>query len=602
MFEEIYKPPFQSISDIKWNDDDPAAYDRQLFELGEGHDRFLILNPNNDDKELIHYVEEIPDTTKCVVFFYENNWIGKLFHKDWAGDWNSYIEVEVTKPKFIWKRNPSLDKLMTFEDNPYGTYFPDPWKYKYKLVWYMDPRVNPLEEKVWAMSCEPYGKISLGEKDMGYVMPQIDVEYSEHLPALAIDVNECYPAFYHLDHECAYNLDPVHGADDELWVIKFSPRYRKPRSWKWYGTVSPQVRIEYNPDLGELDYDLEYTVPWHDLGFEHVWMLDKAHMHEGEEEIWAFKFRTSDEVEGVKIMDYISPTTYIEYNPALDGMRFKLDYVIPWHDVSYSHVWYIEIEGEKVWAAKQQAVSKTRKVKDMGTIQPILPEHLSVIFISYNEPDAEKNWQRVLEKAPWAKRVDGVKGIFNAHKAAAKLSDTDMFYVVDGDAWLTDDWNFDFQPRLYDRNCAFIWYSQNPINDLVYGYGGVKLFAKSRVLNAKKWNTLDFATTIMSKLKVVEQVSNVSMFNTDEFSTWRSAFRECVKLKSNLVANNNSQEDLDRLQTWLTTGADKPFGKFAVEAARQAVEFFDSNPEHETQMQINDRAWLLKKFQSIYQK
>ena len=144
MFEDIYKPSFQSISDIKWDDEDPSSYDRQLFELGKGYDRFLILNPTNDNKELIHYVEEVPETTKCVVFFYEGNWIGKLFHKDWGGDWNSYTEVEIVKPKFIWKRNPDLDKLMTFEGLEFGNYFPDPWQYKYKLIWYIDLPSNAL--------------------------------------------------------------------------------------------------------------------------------------------------------------------------------------------------------------------------------------------------------------------------------------------------------------------------------------------------------------------------------------------------------------------------------------------------------------------------
>jgi hypothetical protein len=59
-----------------------------------------------------------------------------------------------------------------------------------------------------------------------------------------------------------------------------------------------------------------------------------------------------------------------------------------------------------------------------------------------------------------------------------------MFYVVDGDAWLADGWTFDYQPTIWNRNCAYIWTSRNPINDLEYGYGGVKLFPRQKLLDS----------------------------------------------------------------------------------------------------------------------
>ena len=40
-------------------------------------------------------------------------------------------------------------------------------------------------------------------------------------------------------------------------------------------------------------------------------------------------------------------------------------------------------------------------------------------------------------------RVSGVTGIHAAHLAAAKLSTTPMFWVVDGDAVIEDDFKFD---------------------------------------------------------------------------------------------------------------------------------------------------------------
>ena len=40
-----------------------------------------------------------------------------------------------------------------------------------------------------------------------------------------------------------------------------------------------------------------------------------------------------------------------------------------------------------------------------------------IIFLSYDEPNAEKNYADLCSKVPWAKRVHGVHGSDAAHKA-----------------------------------------------------------------------------------------------------------------------------------------------------------------------------------------
>jgi hypothetical protein len=270
------------------------------------------------------------------------------------------------------------------------------------------------------------------------------------------------------------------------------------------------------------------------------------------------------------------------------------------------HIWYLDKKfsgNERIWAVKAYSTEDASGEKEMGTVIPILPEHLDVVFISYREPNAEENWQRVLEKAPWAKRVDGVTGIFEAHKAAAELSDTDMFYVVDGDAYLTDQWQFNYQPGLFDRDCLYIWSSKNPINDLVYGYGGVKLFSKAKFIKTKKKDYIDLSTTIMPKLKVISKVSNETRFNVDEFSTWRSAFREAVKLRINIVTNSlGCEESKLRLEKWSTLGADREYGQFSMDACQHAVKFVDENynPSYKKLTKINDRLWLEQEFDKLY--
>lgn len=276
-------------------------------------------------------------------------------------------------------------------------------------------------------------------------------------------------------------------------------------------------------------------------------------------------------------------------------------------DSSYLLTWYLDPKfnnsKDKVWAVKLRPVDRRiTGVKDMGYLTPVLPKHLDVVFISYNETNAEANWQRVLEKAPWAKRVDGVEGIFNAHKAASELATTDMFYVVDGDAWLTDEWNFDFQPSIFDRSVTHIWRAKNPINGLTYGYGGVKLFSKQVVDSTNSWTTLDMSTTLTPEIKIVSAVSNVTAFNTDEFSTWRSAFRESAKLCYNIKQNPLDMSSQTRLDKWLTSNNNSEFASYSIAGAKDAIEWVaECNYDIEQLKSINSREWLKEMFNNRQQ-
>ena len=79
---------------------------------------------------------------------------------------------------------------------------------------------------------------------------------------------------------------------------------------------------------------------------------------------------------------------------------------------------------------------------------------LDIIYLSYDEPNAEKNYADLLSKVPWAKRVHGVEGSDAAHKACAKLSETDRFVTVDGDNTIRQDFInqvLDFDEHAYRR-------------------------------------------------------------------------------------------------------------------------------------------------------
>ena len=219
-----------------------------------------------------------------------------------------------------------------------------------------------------------------------------------------------------------------------------------------------------------------------------------------------------------------------------------------------------------------------------------------IVFISYNEPNADDNYQELLSRFPRAKRVHGVKGIHNAHKEAAMIAETDMFWVVDGDAKIDAEFNFEYEVSRYELDIVHVWKSKNPINDLVYGYGGVKLLPTELTENLDVTSP-DMTTSISSRFKAMPSVSNITAFDTDEFNTWKSAFRECVKLSSKIINRQEDIETAERLNIWCNSAADTKYGKYAIAGANSGRIYGEENKNNiEALSKINDFDWLKKVF------
>ena len=575
-----------------------------------------------------------------------------------------YVTPEFPDP--IIEFNPDFPELEKLE---FDIDFEIPWyDLRYEHVWMLDSKhtKKDVSKSVWAIKIR-YTNDIVGTKIVGAIGPTPIIEFNPDFPELEklnLDIDPEIP-WYDLRYEHVWMLDSKHTKKDvskSVWAVKI--RYTNDIiGTKVVGTIGPTPVIELNPELPELEFNIDPEIPWYDLGYEHVWMLDSKHTKTAPEPIWAVKIRYTNDIVGTKIVGSVSPvprieinpdvefydidttsidvqyhdfeytTTlmldkkiagnydiwavkinyvdqpvgykvdwtvhpkqFIEYNDSLKHLNIKLEYEIPFHDSKYVHTWYLDKScglGDKVWAVKVYTSSRASGEKDMGIVTPIISDKLDVIFISYKEPNAEENWNRLLEKAPWAKRVDGVKGIFNAHRAAAELSSTDMFYVVDGDAYIVDEFDFNFQPNIFDRDCSYVWYSKNPVNGLVYENGGIKLFPKKEILKVKSWKTLDMFTGINIKIKVQDQISCLTKFNSNEFNTWRSAFRECVKLyKINKMTSLNK---------WLTKGKSKPFGKYAIDGATAGYQYAKENLNDTSAMlKINDYKWLQTEFNLYY--
>jgi len=113
-------------------------------------------------------------------------------------------------------------------------------------------------------------------------------------------------------------------------------------------------------------------------------------------------------------------------------------------------------------------------------------------------------------------------------------------------------------------------------------------------------NTPDMTTSISKKFIPVNKVSNITRFNTDPFNTWKSAFRECVKLSSKVIARQNDEETQRRLDIWCTVGQDSQYGEYAINGANAGKKYGKEHEDLEALSKINDFEWLRDQFKKNY--
>jgi hypothetical protein len=217
-----------------------------------------------------------------------------------------------------------------------------------------------------------------------------------------------------------------------------------------------------------------------------------------------------------------------------------------------------------------------------------------VFFISFGERLADKHWEIVRERSPHARWIANVIGIRKAHIKAAQQSRTEYFWVVDADNELLPDFKFEYAVNRRER-ASYFFHSRNPVNGLEYGHGGIKLLHKFSVLKTPE-EYFDFTTGITEHNVVVPTVATINRFNESEFSTWRTAFRESVKLSSKLIQNQNTIETEQRLHIWMTH-ASGDFAAYSIRGAHQGNKFYLENLESKEKLKsINNFSWLEEKF------
>jgi len=211
-----------------------------------------------------------------------------------------------------------------------------------------------------------------------------------------------------------------------------------------------------------------------------------------------------------------------------------------------------------------------KSLQDLRHSQP-----LDIVFISNGEPGADANWEYLENRIMHLEenrlvRVDRVKGRVASQYACAAAATTDWYFVVP--AKLTIDFQFDWtwQPDRMQEPKHYIFHALNSVNGLEYGHMAMVAYNKKLVLSTTGQG-LDF--TMEQPHEVVPIRSGRADHASSAITCWRTAFRECIKLKAALP----DIEAEYRLNKWLTV-ADKniSFSKWSLVGALDAVEYYDS--------------------------
>jgi len=197
-------------------------------------------------------------------------------------------------------------------------------------------------------------------------------------------------------------------------------------------------------------------------------------------------------------------------------------------------------------------------------------EPLDIVFIDNGERDADSNFTHLnsvtynLENR--LHRSSGVTGRVAAYHSAALLSTTPWFFAVFAKLQVNQHFDWSWQPDRMQQAKHYIFHARNTINDLEYGHQGMIAYNKKLVLE----NTgagLDF--TLDQPHEVVPMLSGDAIYYTSNWVAWRTAFRECLKLRASLPDVENEY----RLKQWLEV--DRDAGQWSSKGAADAVEYYE---------------------------
>ena len=197
---------------------------------------------------------------------------------------------------------------------------------------------------------------------------------------------------------------------------------------------------------------------------------------------------------------------------------------------------------------------------------------LDIVFIQNGEPNAAQNFKRLsLSSSAKENRlvaVNNINGRAAAYHAAAEVSTTPWFFAVFAKLEVDIDFDWTWQPDRMQQSKHYIFHAKNPCNGLVYGHQAMIAYNRQLVLDNPGVG-LDF--TLDSPHEVVPILSGMAQYNTSDWQTWRTAFREVLKLRASLPDIENEY----RITQWLKSTDSVYYSHMSVAGAKDALEYYD---------------------------
>ena len=192
---------------------------------------------------------------------------------------------------------------------------------------------------------------------------------------------------------------------------------------------------------------------------------------------------------------------------------------------------------------------------------------IDVIFINNKESCAHDNWVHLKTLHPSVKMVSGIDGRLAAYRAAAFHSDTAWFIAVFAKCQILDNFkDLNWQPDFWQEPKHYIFHNRNLNTGLEYGH--MAPIAYNKQLMLKNEGGLDM--TLVQRHTTVPICISETNLDGDQWLTWRTAFREVIKIL-HYSNGNPSIENEYRLWAWrnVANGSDAEWQRLAVKHAEE---------------------------------
>lgn len=231
------------------------------------------------------------------------------------------------------------------------------------------------------------------------------------------------------------------------------------------------------------------------------------------------------------------------------------------------------------------------------------------VMLSYDEPLAGALHTRLEQVLGWpVKRLHGVRGMRRAYRLTAELVDTEQFFLADGDLAIDPGFDPGDVESLADGVAMRVWRTVNPVNGLVYGYGGLKLVRRSAL--RELGTAVDVLAALPGRTEFVPVVAGLTRFNQSPYLAWKAGFRECAMLARGSEYGMTGEESQSRIEAWTTSGSNQPdsagvgeFAGYAAAGAREGLAFARDTARDLARLDrfhrfaaLNDPVWLQRRF------